>query len=75
MLPSEKEAKSICDKLLGYARADDAVVSIESEVRSHLRFAGNAFTTNGSSRERSFSVKRGWPSRRQNWATSSGETH
>ena len=47
MLTSEKEAKSICDKLLGYARADDAVVSIESEVRSHLRFAGNAFTTNG----------------------------
>src|SRR4030095_1380319 len=47
MLPSEKEAKSICDKLLSYARADDAVVNIESEVRSHLRFAGNAFTTNG----------------------------
>ena len=47
MLLSEKEAKSICDKLLGYTKADDAVVSVASENRCHLRFAGNAFTTNG----------------------------
>ena len=56
MLPNEKEAKSICDKLLGYAKADDAVVSVASEDRSHLRFAGNAFTTNGKREDTTINV-------------------
>lgn len=47
MLLSEKEAKAICEKLLGYVKADDATVSVSSEDYSHLRFAANAFTTSG----------------------------
>jgi predicted Zn-dependent protease len=38
----------LCRKLLGFTRADDAVVNINSENQSHLRFAANAFTTSGS---------------------------
>ncbi len=47
MLLSEKEARSICDKLLSYVKADDAAVSVNSEVYSNQRFAANAFTSNG----------------------------
>ncbi len=47
MLLSEKEAKTICSKLLSYAKADDASVSVTSENVSHLRFAANAFSTSG----------------------------
>ncbi len=49
MLLSEKEARSICDKLLGYVKADDTVVSVTSQDYSHQRFAANAFTSNGRS--------------------------
>lgn len=44
---TEKESKAICDKLLGYTKADDAHVSVDSEDYSHLRFAANGFTTSG----------------------------
>jgi len=47
MLLSEQEAKAICQKLLGYAKADDATVSVDSEDFHHLRFADNNFTTSG----------------------------
>lgn len=47
MLLSEKEAKAVCEKLLSYVKADDAAVSVSSEHSSHLRFAGNAFSTSG----------------------------
>ncbi len=47
MLLNEKEARSICDKLLSYVKADDATVSVTSEDYSHLRFAANNFTTSG----------------------------
>lgn len=47
MLLTETEARAICEKLLGYVKADDAVVSVNSENYSHLRFAANAFTTSG----------------------------
>jgi len=47
MLLSERESKSLCDKLLSYVKADDAEVSVRSEVSSHLRFADNAFRTSG----------------------------
>lgn len=47
MLLSEKEAKAICDKLLGYVKAEDAEVSVGGSTYSHLRFANNAFTTSG----------------------------
>lgn len=47
MLLTETEARAICDKLLGYVKADDAVVNVNSEDYGHLRFAANAFTTSG----------------------------
>src|SRR6266576_3683720 len=47
MLLNENESKAICDKLLGFIKADDAEVSIFSEDFSHLRFAANGFTTSG----------------------------
>ena len=47
MLLSEKEAKAVCDKLLGYVQGDDAEVNVRSSDDSHLRFAANAVTTSG----------------------------
>jgi len=47
MLLSEKEARTICEKLLSYVKADDAVVGVTSENYGHLRFASNSFTTSG----------------------------
>ena len=47
MLLTEKDARTICEKLLSYVKADDAVVTVNSENYGHLRFAGNAFTTSG----------------------------
>jgi predicted Zn-dependent protease len=47
MLLTEQEARTICEKLLSYVKADDAVVSVNSENYGHLRFASNAFTTSG----------------------------
>jgi predicted Zn-dependent protease len=56
MLLSEKEIKSICDKLLACCKADDAQVSVDSEDYSHLRFAANGFTTSGRREDASASV-------------------
>jgi len=47
MLLTETEARAICEKLLSYVKADDAVVGVTSENYGHLRFASNAFTTSG----------------------------
>src|SRR5688572_21757960 len=47
MLLTEKEARTICEKLLSYVKADDASVGVTSEDYGHLRFASNAFTTSG----------------------------
>ncbi len=47
MLLTEKESRAVCEKLLGYVKADDANVSVSSEVYSHLRFAANAFSSTG----------------------------
>ena len=56
MLLSEKQAKTICDRVLGYATMGDALVSVTSEKHSHLRFAVNAFTTNGQREDTSVRV-------------------
>ena len=56
MLLTEQEARAITSKLLGYVRADDAVVSVNSENYSHLRFAANAFTTSGARKNTSVGV-------------------
>ncbi|MEO8428930.1 MAG: TldD/PmbA family protein [Verrucomicrobiota bacterium] len=47
MLLNENESKAICDKLLGFIKANDAEVSVVSDDFSHLRFAANGFTTSG----------------------------
>jgi predicted Zn-dependent protease len=47
MLLTEKEARVICEKLMSYVKADDAVVGVNSENFGHLRFAANAFATSG----------------------------
>src|SRR5712692_9744388 len=47
MLLTESEAKAICQKLLGYVKADDAAVSVQSADYSHARFAAGNFTTSG----------------------------
>ncbi len=47
MLLTEKDARTLCEKLLSYVKADDANVSVSSDNYGHLRFAGNAFTTSG----------------------------
>src|SRR6266851_5426823 len=47
MLLTEKESKGICERLLGYAKADDAAVNVSSEDYAHLRFAANGFATSG----------------------------
>ncbi|HYO62204.1 MAG TPA: TldD/PmbA family protein [Pyrinomonadaceae bacterium] len=47
MLLSEKEARAITDKLLGFTKAADASVGVSSEAYSHLRFAANSFLTSG----------------------------
>lgn len=47
MLLTERQARAITDKLLGYVKADDANVSVTSENYSHQRFAANNFTTAG----------------------------
>ena len=47
MLLTEKDARTICEKLLSYVKADDASVGVSSENYGHLRFAQNSFTTSG----------------------------
>src|ERR1041385_912183 len=56
MLLSEKEARRVCEKFLGFTRADDAQVSLGAEDYSHQRFAGNTFTTNGRRQQVSASI-------------------
>jgi predicted Zn-dependent protease len=56
MLLTEQEARAICEKLLSYMKADDAVVAINSENYGHLRFAQNSFTTSGARENATVSV-------------------
>ncbi len=56
MLLTEREARSITDKLLSYVKADDASVGASSEQLSHLRFADNGFLTSGRRENRGASV-------------------
>jgi predicted Zn-dependent protease len=61
---TEKEARKICETLLKMTKAEDAVVSVNESLDSNQRFAANGFTTNGSSRDRQFSVTV-WMNKRQ----------
>jgi predicted Zn-dependent protease len=66
---TEREAKKICDTLLKLTKADDAVVTVSESHDCNQRFAANGFTTNGSARERAFSVSV-WINKRQGGASS-----
>ena len=44
---TETQARELTQKILGYVKADDAAVNVNSEKYSHLRFAANSFTTSG----------------------------
>jgi predicted Zn-dependent protease len=47
MLLGEKEARTLCERVLESVRADDAEVVVQNEDYSQLRFAANNLTTNG----------------------------
>lgn len=55
-LLSESEARKLAERLLSFVRADDATVSIDSEIYSHLRFAANNFATSGERENRTAGV-------------------
>ncbi|MCU1288484.1 MAG: peptidase PmbA [Acidobacteria bacterium] len=56
MLLTEKESKSITDKILSLVKADDATVSVSSDKLSHLRFAHNTFLTSGQRESRGANI-------------------
>lgn len=47
MLLTEKEAKTLTDKILSMVKADDATANVGSNKQSHLRFAQNNVLTSG----------------------------
>src|SRR5437867_7982384 len=49
MLPAEKECRRIAERALGFARAEDASVSLVFGHASNSRFANNEITTSGAS--------------------------
>jgi predicted Zn-dependent protease len=64
MLLTEADSRAITGKLLGYVKADDAVVFLQSEDYSHLRFAANTFLTSGK-RERTTARVTVWVDKRR----------
>src|SRR5262245_63596435 len=68
MLLTEREARALTDKLLGFVTADDAAVSVTGEDYSHLRFAANTFLTSGR-KENVTAVVVAWIGRRRGMAS------
>ncbi|HXH70425.1 MAG TPA: TldD/PmbA family protein [Pyrinomonadaceae bacterium] len=56
MLLTEKEARTITEKMLSFVKANDAAVSVSSEETSHIRFAENSFLTSGKRENRGANV-------------------
>jgi predicted Zn-dependent protease len=71
MLLNERESKALCDKLLAYVKADDAEVSVNSGLFSHLRFADNSFRTSGRREDTDVSVTV-WINKKKGSATGNG---
>lgn len=69
MLMTEKEAKALCQKILGLVKADDAQVNLNSSAQSHQRFAASTFTTSGASEDTSVTLTV-WISKKKGQATS-----
>jgi hypothetical protein len=47
MLFTESQSRGITRNVMGFVKADDAVITVNSGTRSHLRFAANSFQTSG----------------------------
>jgi predicted Zn-dependent protease len=73
MLLAEKETRAIAERALGFVKAGDAVVTVQGRVHSHLRFAANAFQTNGHSESVGVTV-RVWVDRKRGEAFTSDST-
>lgn len=56
-MPSEDEARSVIQRVLGKSRADDVEIELEDEQVTHLRFARNNPTTSGAFADRRLTVK------------------
>ena len=56
MLLTEKEARTITEKMLSFVKADDATVGVSSQETSHIRFAENSFLTSGKRENRGANV-------------------
>ncbi|MGI8642135.1 MAG: TldD/PmbA family protein [Pyrinomonadaceae bacterium] len=56
MLLTEKEARTITEKMLSFVKANDAAVSVSSEETAHIRFAENSFLTSGKRENRGANV-------------------
>jgi predicted Zn-dependent protease len=56
MLLSESETQALCEKVLSWTKADDALVTVSSDDSSHLRFAANGFTTSVRAEEAGASI-------------------
>jgi predicted Zn-dependent protease len=54
---SEREAKTIIEKVLSYSRADEAEVNLGGGSTSHLRFARNTPSTSGTAKNVTLSVR------------------
>ncbi len=56
MLLTEKEARTVTEKMLSFVKANDATVSVSSEETAHIRFAENSFLTSGKRENRGANV-------------------
>ena len=70
MLIDEKDTRAIAERALGFVKAGDARVTVDGRVHSHLRFAANAFQTNGHSETMGVTV-RVWVDRKRGAAFTS----
>lgn len=71
MMLSRDEALTLCETVLGHARAagaEDAIVSVQSSVDAHARFADNRVTTSGRADDLQITVTV-WVERRRGAAT------
>lgn len=64
MLFTETESRAISRKVLGFIKADDARVTVDSRSHSYLRFAANSFQTSGNADNLGVTV-RAWISRKR----------
>jgi predicted Zn-dependent protease len=64
MLFTESESRGITQKVMGFVKADDAVITVNSGSHSYLRFAANSFQTSGNADNLGVTV-RAWIARKR----------